>query len=217
MVKETRSINRLFISDNYTTIKIEPNLVLRGVLNTCVKKELCEAAQNKFMTFCELKTLSKEDLYAGKICAALDRQHPRDLFDVKLLYNSGGLTDGIRQTFLVYLACAPRPMSELLNPNLLDIEVSFYKEFVGMTEIQITLEDLYITREKLIDDMRQGLTSIQKEFLMSIKYGKPDYDLMPFPHLEDLPALKWKLININKMDKAKHAQIIAKLEKVLEL
>lgn len=31
------------------------------------------------------------DLYGDKLCAALDRQHPRDLFDVKLLLDQDGL------------------------------------------------------------------------------------------------------------------------------
>ena len=30
-------------------------------------------------------------LYGGKICAALDRQHPRDLFDVKKLLEDNGV------------------------------------------------------------------------------------------------------------------------------
>jgi predicted nucleotidyltransferase component of viral defense system len=38
---------------------------------------------------------------AGKLHAAVDRQHPRDLFDVKLLYANAGFTDALFRTFLV--------------------------------------------------------------------------------------------------------------------
>ncbi|MFB3079791.1 MAG: nucleotidyl transferase AbiEii/AbiGii toxin family protein, partial [Lysobacterales bacterium] len=62
-------------------------------------------------------TLGVADLYGGKLCAALDRQHPRDIFDVKILMENEGITDEIRTAFVVYLASHDRPMSELLDPN----------------------------------------------------------------------------------------------------
>lgn len=45
-----------------------------------------------------------EDLYGGKLHAALDRRHPRDLFDVRLLYQNEGLTDDLFRVFMVYVA-----------------------------------------------------------------------------------------------------------------
>ena len=39
--------------------------------------------------------LSTSEIYAGKICAALNRQHPRDLFDVRGLLNDQGITESI--------------------------------------------------------------------------------------------------------------------------
>ena len=64
-----------------------------------------------------IRTLSLAELYGGKLCAALDRQHPRDLFDVHGLFQAEGITDEIRRAFVIFLASHDRPMSELLNPN----------------------------------------------------------------------------------------------------
>jgi hypothetical protein len=41
--------------------------------------------------------MADTDLYGGKLCAALDRQHPRDLFDVGLLLRNEGITPAIRR------------------------------------------------------------------------------------------------------------------------
>jgi len=54
------------------------------------------AAREFFEKSVRVQSLSLEDLYGGKICAALDRQHPRDLFDIKMLLDNEGITDKIR-------------------------------------------------------------------------------------------------------------------------
>lgn len=78
--------------------------------------------------------VSQEDLYGGKLCTALDRQHPRDLFDVMQQYEHEGITPGIRRAFVVYLACGKRPIHELLFPQLRDSRHDFAHNFQGMTE-----------------------------------------------------------------------------------
>jgi hypothetical protein len=77
-------------------------------------------------------TLALADLYGGKICAALDRQHPRDLFDVKLLLDEGGIDETIRKAFVVYLVSHNRPMSELLDPTRKDFRAAYENEFAGI-------------------------------------------------------------------------------------
>lgn len=66
--------------------------------------------------FAEMATVTFEDLYAGKLVAALDRQHPRDLYDVKLLLDNEGISNELFRTFLVYVASSSRPPHELLAP-----------------------------------------------------------------------------------------------------
>jgi len=47
----------------------------------------------------EIQVSSLPDLFGGKIAAALDRQHPRDLFDINLLFGAEGLTKDIMSGF----------------------------------------------------------------------------------------------------------------------
>jgi len=122
-------IIKLLISNQEATIKIEPNTVLRGTVFEPEIRELSERAQKIFLQTQKVKMISTADLYAGKICAALDRQHPRDLFDIKLLFENEGITTAIRQAFVIYLASSPRPMNELLSPHELDVEDIYNKEF----------------------------------------------------------------------------------------
>ena len=76
---------------------------------------------------------SLEDIYGGKLVAALDRQHPRDLFDVMQLYANEGITPAIRRAFVVYIASHNRPPHEVLSPILRDITQDYERTFVGMT------------------------------------------------------------------------------------
>jgi predicted nucleotidyltransferase component of viral defense system len=122
---------KLDVANDAVNIKIEPNTVLRGSVFPTELQGLSEKVQETFLQQQKVRLLSFADLYAGKICAALDRQHPRDLFDVKLLLENEGITDDIRQAFVIYLACSPRPMSELLAPNELDVRDIYNKEFVS--------------------------------------------------------------------------------------
>jgi hypothetical protein len=117
---------------------------------------------------------SHPDLYAGKLCAALDRLHPRDLFDVKLLYENEGLTDSLRKTFLVFLISHFRPMSELLNPNRKDISKIYESEFVQMAEIEVSLDELLDVRERLIHDINESMSDNERKFLLSFKSKQPD-------------------------------------------
>lgn len=208
-------LSKLIVGDQ-EKIKIEPNEILRGALYPAEKRDLSSAVEQLFkQSVGDVPMLSVSELYAGKICAALDRQHPRDLFDIYLLYQHEGLTEGIRQAFVVYLASSPRPMHEILNPNWLNQENLFAAEFQGMSRIPVKYDELVATRSQLLRDIRARLTESDKQFLLSLKMGNPDYTLMPFPHLDQLPALRWKLHNIQKIDKTKHQKMINALKAAL--
>jgi predicted nucleotidyltransferase component of viral defense system len=112
--KGSQKIERLVIERSGITIKIEPNLIIRGSVYPPTEMKLVPAASKFFEKSAKIQTLSLEDLYGGKICAALDRQHPRDLFDIKMLFDNEGITDKIRTAFIVYLISHNRPMNELL-------------------------------------------------------------------------------------------------------
>ena len=207
---------KLFVIKNAVQIVIEPNTRLRGALYPIEHRDLCSTAETIFQrSVINLPVVSFADLYAGKICAALDRQHPRDLFDIKLLFDNEGLTDPIRQAFVIYLASCSRPMVELLDPRPLDVRAIYDEQFLGMTTEQVSYEELIQVREHLIQQIQQSLTDSERQFLLSLKQGKPRWELVQIPNVEEFPALKWKLLNIQKMEPNKHKQALMKLEEVL--
>jgi hypothetical protein len=164
-----------------------------------------------------IKTLSAADLYGGKICAALDRQHPRDLFDIKLLLENEGLTDAIRKAFVVYLVSHDRPLHELIDPPRKDFRKVFEKEFFGMTDVPVSYEELVAVREHLFVRLHGDLTGAERKFILSVKEGAPAWELLALPGVDKLPAIQWKLRNIAKMSPVKHQEQLDKLKKKLGL
>lgn len=211
----TDVIKGLIVDRAGVTVKIEPNLVLRGNVYPPEIKILSKKAQDLFELSLQCRILSSYDLYAGKICAALDRQHPRDLFDVHLLLENEGIKTELRKAFIVYLISHPRPMVEILNPQKIDISGIFEKEFKGMIAQSITLEELETTRDKLVATLREELTPNERQFIVSMKQGHPLWDLLEIEGIEDLPAVKWKLLNILNMDPIKHKKAVHKLRDYL--
>lgn len=218
MVQESRSgehIIKLLVSTPEATVKIEPNLIIRGFVYAPEERDLCPTAQEHFGAFASVRTLSVADLYGGKLCAALDRQHPRDLFDVKLLLDDTGITPEIRRAFVIYLAGHNRPMNELLAPKFQDIKQLYADQFVGMTRNEVSLDDLLEVQHNLADIIVHALDDSEKEFLISVKRGEPEWGLLKIDHLDQLPSIRWKLINIRKMNPGKHKVALDRLIKVL--
>lgn len=216
------SISKLQVYTNHAMIKIEPNFVLRGSVFPCEEKELCEKAQDEFLKFMRVKTLSVADLYGGKICAALDRYHPRDLFDIKLLLENQGLTEEVRQAFIVYLASGSRPMHELLEPRISDasqqeFEHTFKNEFAGMTTTSVTHQELKDIRARLPHLLLDSFTENERMFLVHLKSGMPNWSLLPIDNIEHLPGVQWKLQNINKIPDDKKNEQLNKLKRVLKV
>ena len=173
-------LTKLFVSTRDAVIKIEPNLVFRGYIYPPQALDLSPKAQEHFQAFVNINTMSAADLYGSKICAALDRQHPRDLFDVKLLMDSQGIPPEIRRAFVVYLAGHPRPMSELLSPRIVDIEQTYNNHFIGMVSDEVSLDDLRDIQRVLSELIVQELDADEKEFLLSMKRGEHDWECLVF-------------------------------------
>jgi predicted nucleotidyltransferase component of viral defense system len=208
----------LTIEENGCVVKIEPNIILRGSVFQTEMREVRQAVSTAigFEGFVNIQVLSLEDLYGGKICAALDRQHPRDLFDIMILFEHEGLTPAILKAFVVYLAGHDRPMNELLSPQRLDMIEVFQKEFIGMTDRSVTWAQLSDVRERLVREIHTHLTVAERNFLISMRRGEPQWELLDIPGIEKLPSLQWKLLNIKRMSKEKHAAMLTTLLKVLD-
>ena len=193
---------------------MEVSPVLRGTLHPSQECDVVEAVEDDY-GFAAVQVVSMPDLYGGKICAALDRQHPRDLFDVKLLLNQRGLDRSVFEGFLVYLLGHPRPLNEVINPRLKALDDVYRQEFVGMARADIPLQQLEDVRHGLLTRLGQLMTDEDVRFLLAFKQGAPDWALFPLPGVDRLPAVRWKLANIQKMHPDKHRQSLELLEQAL--
>jgi predicted nucleotidyltransferase component of viral defense system len=101
VVSARRDAPKVVVSQQGAHVTIEPNTTLRGSVFPPALRRTTPAVEAEFGQSVSVPVLSEPDLYGGKIVAALDRQHPRDLFDIKLLFDAGGLTDDIRRAFVV--------------------------------------------------------------------------------------------------------------------
>ncbi|HEC44251.1 MAG TPA: nucleotidyl transferase AbiEii/AbiGii toxin family protein [Bacteroides sp.] len=200
-------------------IKIEVNTITRGNVFPTELMQVVDSVQDEFDKFAAINVVSMAELYGGKICAAIDRQHPRDVFDVMLLLENEGFTNEIWEGFKIGLISHYKPISELLSPILKDQRSAFDNQFAGMTTVEFSYEDYVATRALLIKTIGESLTDEDKRFFLSFESGEPDWELFPIPVLKHLPAIQWKLININKLQEgnpAKHKQMIENLKGVLK-
>lgn len=213
-LKGTGKRFKLLVSHGHASVKIEVTPVLRGCVYPAESRQLSEKAAAAF-GFARTLVLSFEDLYAGKICAALDRQHPRDLYDVYGLLQNEGIDERLKNAFLVYLLGHNRPMAELLAPKTHDLKPLYQAELEGMTYESVKLEQLTETLPRLVHEIHHTLTDKDRAFLVAIKRGSHDWHDFALPETEKLPAIQWKLFNLARMDPAKRLQAADKLERIL--
>ncbi len=195
-VEHRADVCKLQVSEKGVLIKIEVNTVGRGLIAETVKMPLCNKAQEIFDAFCAIPVVSRSQLYGGKLCAALDRQHPRDLFDVQLMLREVGFTDDIKRGLIYGLASSTRPVHEMLDPHLLDQRSAYENQFQGMSDIPFSYQDYEQTRKQLVSMIRESLTAEDKAFLLSFSRADPDWSLYDFRHF---PSVKWKLYNLEKL------------------
>lgn len=192
-----QSETKLLVEDETSQVKVEVNTVFRGTVLPVERRTLCQRTADLFGTEFELPMLASDELYGGKLVAALDRQHPRDLFDVwQLQQAGGGVTDGMVECFVTYLAGHNRPFHEVLFGNDKDIAAEYESSFAGMSEVACELDTLLQTRAWLRQELPRLLTPARRQFLLSLSRAEPDWSLLTCPHASELPALRWKLANL---------------------
>lgn len=206
---------KIVASQKDIEVKIEPNYTLRSSLFPVVNLGLSNKASEDFEKSVQARCLSMADTFGGKICAALDRQHPRDLFDVKLLLENEGITTDVKDSFLFYLISHTRPINELLNPNFKDLSKEYKNEFLDMAKIHVALDELIIAREKLVLAIRQSLTEDDKKFLVSFVENNPDWSLVRDSKIKHYPSVLWKLHNQKQMSDEKKIAYVEKMKFVL--
>jgi len=205
---------KLLVEGTGQQIKVEVNFILRGTVLPVVKRPLVPKAQELFTSDITLPVLDLPELYGGKLVAAMDRQHPRDMFDVLHMLERFGWHSSFVDCFVAYLAGHNRPVHEVLFPNRLPLEPAFSSEFMGLTTDEIALETLERTQGRLIGELPRTLTSRHREFLLSLVSAEPAWELMPFPNLQHLPAPQWKLINLRKLKKSNPGRFSAQRDEL---
>lgn len=206
---------KLIIETDTSQVKVEVNVVFRGTVLPVEHRPLSAKTSDLFSVEFEAPILARDELYSSKLVAALDRQHPRDLFDVWLLYESGGLSDGMAECFVIYLAGHNRPPYEVLFGNDKDIAAEYERAFVGMTEVDCSLETLLEARARLRRDLPQLLTHKHRQFLAGLVRAQPDWSLLACPHAVELPALRWKVANLEAFRKRRPADFLAQADALI--
>lgn len=214
-LQEQNCTNKLFPRVGNVQVKIEVTPVLRGCVYEPKSRPVSDRVQDAF-GFAEMQVVSFADLYAGKIVAALERQHPRDLFDVRDLLANEGIDDELRRAFIVYLLSQNRPLTEVLAPTRIDISEEFVRGFNGMTETPVELDELLKAREALISNIVGQMPMDHRKFLLAFEGGAPDWSLLGLRAAKELPAVKWRLHNLAQVAPAKKKGLIAKLAEVLQ-
>jgi hypothetical protein len=172
------------------------------------QRGLILSAQELFTTDITLPVLDTAELYGGKLVAAMDRQHPRDIFDVLKMTEQFGWNAQFVDCFVSYLAGHNRPVHEVLFPKQLQLEPAFSNEFAGMTRDAVDPTLLQRTQARLLMELPRALSDSHRHFLLSLVRAEPAWELMPFSNLQYLPALQWKLLNLRKL-KARDADRFA--------
>jgi predicted nucleotidyltransferase component of viral defense system len=208
---------KLYCSRAGVTVKVEVNTINRGVLGATVIMPLCEKAQTVFGYYIEMQLVPVHQLFGGKLVAALDRQHPRDLFDCRHISNLEADDNDILKGFIFCMLSSKRPFHELLQPHFIDQRPVFNSQFNGMTNEAFTWEMFDEARLAIVKKVRSSLTTADKELLRSFAAGKPDWVGKDW---SVYPGIRWKLQNILKLkatNNTKFNALLKQLDDVLEL
>ena len=123
-------MNNTHINTAVYAQKAEVNQTKRGIVGVdVIVQPLSDKAQEEFGLYCEAHIVPLTHLYGGKIAAALSRQHPRDLFDVK--YMDVPIAD-CREGLIFCLLGSDRPIHESFAPSLIDQRAAMANQFDGM-------------------------------------------------------------------------------------
>ena len=215
--RDVRVIPRLDISkitceSRGCQVKIEVNQTKRGlVCGDAILYLLCEKAQEMFGMEVDARIVSLPQLYGGKISAALSRQHPRDLFDIKQM--DIPLTD-VKEGLIFCLLGSDRPIHESFAPNLIDQHEAMERQFSGMSEIPFTYNDFEATREKLVNDVNSVMTEDDRRFLIGFEELSVDWENSPYSSFKEYPSVRWKMQNLQKLKASNPKKLNAEADKL---
>lgn len=214
--QNTPGESKLYCSSDGVQIKVEVNTMMRGLIEESQLYRLCQTAEGRYGQFCEANIVGLSQLYGGKICAALDRQHPRDLYDLDQLMEKDQDLMVYKHGILYALLSSKRPLHELLDPRFEDQRLAYENQFVGMTRLPFSYEQYDKARIRLHGIIRGGLTMDDMQFLLDFTQGKHP---ISFQELLEFPSVRWKMQNLDQLriqNKEKYNAQLRKLERILD-
>lgn len=189
-----RTVNKLFARDGRIQVKIEVTPVLRGCVYAPEERAVSPAVERQF-GFAAIKVVSFADL-----------------FDVRGLLANEGMDDLLRTAFVVYLVGHNRPLAELLARARRDIAEEFGRGFAGMTEVPVAPDDLVRVREDLVAEAVGRMPDTHRRFLLSFELGEPDWALLEASNAASLPAVRWRMANLARLDGRRRSALANRLE-----
>ena len=208
---------KLLVRRGSIEVKIEVNFVMRGTVHPVAQAALVPRARDALLADLEIPVVSFADVYGGKLVAAMDRQHPRDLFDVMQLFEHEGITPEVRRAFVIYLASHNRPVHEVLFPARRDIAQAYERTFRGMTNEPVELNALLEVRDRMMGELQTALDADERRFLLTLVANEPDWSRLGVPHAEELPGIRWKLHNLGQLEATNPRKFAAQAEALKRL
>lgn len=218
-IRGPEASRKVICSSNGATIKIEPNYILRGTVFPVRTMTTCPRIGEITKSEASMNVLSFAELYGGKVCAALDRQHPRDLFDMAQFYKTHTI-DEIKPGLIALALGHNRPLHELLNPILQDNRDVFDQQFAGMTDEPFSYEEHVETWKRLKADVLSALSDSDRRNMLDFVSLAGSPDQFGILNLDKLPAIVWKRRNLESLkakDSAKFAVQHDRLQELFQL
>lgn len=196
-------------------VKIEVNQTKRGlVCGEAVLMPLCEKARSLFGVEVDARIVSLPQLYGGKISAALSRQHPRDLFDVRQM--DIPLAE-VKEGLIFCLLGSDRPIYESFRPNLVNQREAMERQFSGMSEMSFSYDDFEVTRDKLVSDVNAAMTEEDKRFLTSFEDLSVEWESSPYSSFREYPSVRWKIQNLQRLRSTNPRKLEVQAEKLRKI
>jgi predicted nucleotidyltransferase component of viral defense system len=187
--------SKIYVLFEGNEVKIEVNQTNRGLFSPTAFLSLAPSAVTFFNKSCSMEIVGDSQLFGGKVVAALDRQHPRDVYDIRTICKELNLSI-IKDGILFFLLCSGRPIDELLKPNLIDQSETFINAFQGMTNTPFSYQEFLYYRDQLIMDVNTIFEQDDKIFISSFFKAEPRWDIHNF---QNFPSIKWKQSNLLKL------------------
>lgn len=202
----------IVVSDGSVRVKVEVNTVFRGSVYQPSLGDLCDTAARTFEVSVPLTLLDTSEVYAGKLLAALDRQHPRDLFDLWRFRQNSSIDDRLMDAFVLYLCGHSRPPHEILDGRDREISSDYERGLLGMLDEPVpSLQEIQATRYWARMAVLASLNTAHRTFLGDF-FGLREVDeKFAGVALAQLPALEWKRRNLRIFRDAKPGEFARQL------